>query len=600
MMNPTTHTVKKKSNVLTVAWLLVGLLLVLPASPINAQSPITARVDRNALTVDEQVILTVTVTGDFLKIPQPDLANLGEFILVSSSTSTQVSIVNGQMTSQEVHLYRLQPSREGTLEIGPIGINIDGQLYQTEPIQIEVFAGGTPLLPPNQPNPDTDVPTLLPGEEFFVKAKVDNANPFLGQQIIYTFQIYQASGFAFGQPDYTPPSFTDFWSHEIIAPLHHPEEVNGVTYMVTEIMTALFPANLGSISIEPASLVIPGSLLSPDIRLETEPVTVEVKSLPEQGKPEDFSGAVGQYTINANLSDAEVVVNHPLTLLVTIEGTGNIQTLAEPTLPEMDKWRIFESKSFTDIDASNGRMTGTRTFERLVVPGQAGELIFEPIRFSYYDPAAQVYNTISTEPIPVTVLPDDSQPALPTVVDFNEEGPTVDLIASDIRHIKPVPAALNVGTALSVAGQVVYWMAWIVPLFLVAGVQIWQHRQQRLQQDPAFARDQRAKRQALNILNEAKIAGSKEQAAAAGRALLGYLSDKLNKPTTGLTTGGLIQLLRESRLQTRQIERIEALLHQIDIGRFAPISAGDAESIILETQHLIDDLEKSFSRRRKR
>lgn len=601
MMNATAHLVKKESNSLTIALLLAVLLLGLLAAPINAQSPITARVDRNALTVDEQVVLTVTVTGDFLKIPQPDLANLGDFIVVSSSTSTQVSIVNGQMTSQGVYLYRLQPLREGPVEIGAIGVNIDGQLYQTDPIQLEVFAGGTPLLPPNQTNPDTDAPTLSPGEEFFVKAKVDNANPFLGQQIVYTFQIYQASGFAFGQPDYTPPSFTDFWSHEIIAPLHHPEEINGITYMVTEIMTALFPANLGSITIEPASLVIPGSLLSPDIRLETEPVTVEVKSLPEQGKPEDFSGAVGQYTIKATLSDSEVVVNHPLTLLVTIEGTGNIQTLAEPALPEMDKWRLFESKSFTDIDASNGRMTGTRTFERLVVPGQAGELTFEPISFSYYDPDAQAYNTIRTGPIPVTVLPDDSQPALPTVVDFNDEAQSsVNLLASDIRHIKPAPASLNVGTTLSVAGQVVYWMAWIVPLFLVAGVQIWQHRQQRLQQDPAFARDQRAKRQALNILNEAKTAGSKEQAAAAGRALLGYLSDKLNKPTAGLTTGGLIQLLRESRLQTRHIERIETLLHQIDIGRFAPISAGDAESIILETQHLIDDLEKSFSRRRKR
>ncbi|HRV94657.1 MAG TPA: BatD family protein [Anaerolineae bacterium] len=600
MTNATPHNIKKKSNTLTVAMLLVGLLSILLTSPISAQSPITARVDRNTLTIDEQVVLTVTVTGDFLKIPQPDLANLGEFIVVSSSTSTQVSIVNGQMTSQGVYLYRLQPLHEGAVEIGSIGVNIDGQLYQTDPIQLEVFAGGTPIQPPSQTNPDTDAPTLSPGEEFFVKAQVDNPNPFLGQQIIYTFQIYQASGFAFGQPDYTPPPFTDFWSQEIIAPLHHPEEINGITYMVTEIMTALFPANLGTITIEPASLVIPGSLLSPDIRLETEPVTVEVKSLPEQGKPEDFSGAVGQYSINANLSDSEVVINHPLTLRVTIEGTGNIQTLAEPVLPEMDKWRMFESKSFTDIDASNGRMTGTRTFERLVVPGQAGELTFEPISFSYYDPDAQAYNTISTEPIPVTVLPDDSQPALPTVVDFNDEEQTVNLLASDIRHIKPVPASLNVGTALSVAGQVVYWMAWIVPLFLVAGVQIWQHRQQRLQKDPAFARDQRAKRQALTILDEAKTAGSKEQAAAAGRALLGYLSDKLNKPTAGLTTGGLIRLLRESRLQTRHIERIEALLHQIDIGRFAPISAGDAESIIVETRRLIDDLEKSFSRQRKR
>ncbi|MCB0190515.1 MAG: protein BatD [Anaerolineae bacterium] len=595
------NTCRKSTTVALIAFFSILLSVSFVPSLVKAQSPITARVDRNTITIDEQVVLNVTITGDFLKIPQPDLNDIGPFIVVSSSTSTQVSIVNGEMTSQSVFIYHLQPLQEGELEIGAIGVNIDGMLYQTDPIQLEVFASGSPLVPQSQNSPDSDTPPVRPGEEFFVIADVDNPNPYLGQQIIYTFRIYQALGFPPGQPDYTPPSFTDFWSQEIVAPSHYTTELNGIGYTVTEIITALFPANLGSITIEPASLVIPGGLLSPDIRLEAEPVQVEVKPLPEQGKPENFSGAVGHYTIDAMLSESEVVVNNPVTLLVEIKGTGNIETLAEPALPEMEAWRLFESKSFSNFDTENGKVGGTRSFERLVVPGQAGELTFEPIRFSYYDPEAQAYQTISTDPIVITVLPDDSQPALPTVVSFNNnEEESVNLITSDIRHIKPVPATLSVGATLSVVWQTVYWVAWILPLFAVVAIQIWQQRHQRLKTDPAFARDQRAKRQALNTLNEVQSASSKERASAAGRALLGYLSDKLNKPTSGLTTAGLLQLLRESRLQTQQIERIEALLNQIDIGRFAPISAGDAESITEETRSLIDDLEKSFNRRRKR
>lgn len=586
-----------------VSALIVFLLLVsitgLFAPSAEAQAPITARVDRNALTIDEQVVLNVTITGDFRKIPQPDLTNLGSFVVVSSSTSTQVSIVNGEMTSQSVFIYHLQPLQAGELEIGPLGVNIDGVLYQTDPIQLEVFASGTPLVPQSQNSPDSDTPPTLPGEEYFVTADVDNPNPYLGQQIIYTFRIYQALGFPPGQPDYTPPPFTDFWSHEIIAPAHYTTELKGIAYTVTEIMTALFPANLGSITIEPASLVIPGGLLNPDIRLEAEPIVVEVKPLPEEGKPENFGGAVGQYSIRAMLSESEVVVNDPLTLVVEIQGTGNIETLAEPTLPEMEKWRLFESSSYSDVDAQDGRISGKRTFERLVVPGQSGELVFEPISFSYYDPQTQSYQTIQTDPMPITVLPDDSESAL-SMVDFNEQGDTVNLVTTDIRHIKPVPASLNVGVALSAVWQIFYWTAWIVPLFLVVAVQFWQRRQQRLQKDPAFARDQQAKRQALKMLAEVQSADSKARASAAGRALLGYLSDKLNKPTTGLTTEGLIRLLRESRLQPRQIERIKALLSQIDVGRFAPISAGDAESITAETRQLIDDLEKVFNRRQRR
>ncbi|MCB0210025.1 MAG: protein BatD [Anaerolineae bacterium] len=592
---------RKSTTYALIAFFCLLLSVSLPPSLAQAQAPITARVDRNTLTIDEQVVLNVTVTGDFLKIPQPDLTNIGPFIVVSSSTSTQVSIVNGQMTSQSVFIYHLQPLQEGTLEVGAIGVNIDGLLYQTDPIPLEVLASGSPVVPQSQSSPNSDTPSVRPGEEFFVIADVDNPNPYLGQQIVYTFRIYQALGFPPGQPDYTPPSFTDFWSHEIVAPSHYTVDLNGIGYTVTEIMTALFPANLGSITIEPASLVIPGGLLSPDIRLEAEPVQVEVKPLPEQGKPENFSGAVGQYNIRATLSESQVVINNPVTLLIEIEGIGNIQTLAEPPLPEMAEWRLFETKSFSDINTENGKVGGTRTFERLVVPGQTGELTFEPISFSYYDPEAQVYRTISTEPLGITVLPDDSQPALPTVVDFNNsQEEAMNVITSDIRHIKPVPSSLRIGAALSGLGQVVYWAGWILPLFIVAAVQIWQHRRERLQKDPAFARDQRAKRQAFSTLNEVQSADSKERASAAGRALLNYLSDKLNKPTSGLTTAGLLQLLRQSRLQTRQIERIEALLNQIDIGRFAPISAGDAESITEETRQLIDDLEKSFNRRRKR
>ena len=113
-----------------------------------AQSPITAQVDRNSLAADEQLVLSVTVSGDFLKIPQPDISLLEDFVVVSSSTSTQVSIVNGQMTSQGVFIYRLQPLREGQLVINPISVNVDGQVYLTDPISIEVLPGGLPNNPP--------------------------------------------------------------------------------------------------------------------------------------------------------------------------------------------------------------------------------------------------------------------------------------------------------------------------------------------------------------------------------------------------------------------------------------------------------------------
>jgi hypothetical protein len=505
------------------------------------------------------------------------------------------------MTSQGVFTYRLQPLHEGLLFVAPVTVNIDGQLYQTDPIEVEVLASGGQVMPtnPNLP-PEGNSPGTLQGQDFFVEAEVDNPNPYLGQQVIYTFRIYQALNFPPGQPDYTPPTFTDFWSSEILAQPHYNTQSDGRDYLVTEILTALFPANLGTITIEPASLVIPGGLLNPDIRLETNPVTLEVQPLPDNA-PDNFSGAVGEFEIRANLSENEIKVNEPLTLVVEVEGTGNIQTLKEPELPELPNWRFFESQISTTTETGEGFLRGSRTFERLVVPGQAGQQTFPPISFSYYDPTIDAYQTISTDPIPVNVLPNDSAPA-PLLMN-GEPGldkQPVELIASDIRHIKAVPASLNTTIGPSIVGQTLYWACWFLPLVMISAVQIWQSRRRRLQEDTAYARSSRAKRVALATLAEVKRGSPDHKpASVAGRVLLGYLSDKLNTPTTGLTTDGLINLLRQHRLKGELIGRIEQILHQIDIGRFAPISEGDEQILIAQTQALINDLDKSLSRQRR-
>lgn len=562
--------------------------------PAQAQAPITAKLDRSTVAADDQLVLTVTVSGDFLTIPQPELPDM-DFVVVGSSKSTQVSIVNGKMTSQGVFIYRLQPLAEGALEIPPVSVNIGGQVFQSDPVEVEVLAGGAQISPPPT-EPNSGTPHSSAGQDYFVEAEVDNDTPYLGQQVIYTFRLYQAINF-FGQPDYRPPSFTDFWSSDILDQPHYNADVNGRNYLVTEIRTAVFPANLGQITIEPSRLVIPGGLFNPDVKLEANPVTVNVRPLPEN-PPDDFSGAVGQFQISASLSDDKTKVNEPLMLVVEVEGVGNIETITEPPLPEMTDWRFFESQSSTSVDTSDGVLQGMRRFERLIVPGRAGEQEVPPIRFSFYNPQADEYQTAQTGPIPVTVLPDDSAQTLPLVsgVDPRSQQP-VELLGSDIQHIKPVPFALSTPRVLSAAGQVVYWSLWVLPLFVMGAAFVWKRRQVRLEQNPAYARALFAKKKALELLSEAQHNGA-GGATAAGRALLGYLSDKINAPTVGLTTNELLALLNRRGVPAELVDRVRQVLQRVDVGRFAPVSAGDQQAIIAETRMLIGDLEKSFGKPR--
>jgi hypothetical protein len=565
------------------------MLGLLPATAL-AQSPINARADRASIALDEQVLLTVTVTGNFLTIPQPDLTAITDFVVQSSGTSTQVSIVNGKMTSQGIFTYQLQPLNEGTAVIAPITINIDGQVYQTDPINIEILPAGTQTAPSAETPPSENSDTLE-GQEFFVEAAVNNPNPYLGEQVIYTLRFYQATN-TFGNLDARPPSFTDFWSQKILVQPSYNVDVAGRQYLVTEFLTALFPANLGQLTIAPYELVIPRGLFNPDLRLATEAIDLAVKPWPENS-PADFNGAVGQYQIRASLNTPESKVNEPLTLSVEISGAGNIEKITEPAMPDMPNWRLFESQSQVRLDSSQTQVQGVRTFERLIVPGQAGPQEIPPIRFSYFDPQSGAYQTISTAPIPVNIVPDDSSQPLPLAAAPPSSQQSVNLLASDIVHIKPVPYILSTPAVVSAVGRVLYWGLWLAPLLVMGGALVWKQRRVRLIRNPAYARSLRAKKVALRTLTEAQQPQA-DGAAIAGRALLGYLADKLDTPTTGLTLDVLVKLLREDGVDTALSVRVHDVLLQVDFGRFAPIAAGDAQVLISETRLLINELERFF------
>ena len=566
--------------------LTVILILASQAVPAAAQSPITAEVDRTSIAANEQVVLTVTVSGDLLTIPTPDWAGLTDFQVVGSSTSTQVSIINGQLKSQGIFVFRLQPLREGNLVIPPVSVELDGQAYQTQPIEIQVLAGLAPIPPAGEELP---APDSL-GGQIFVEAEVNNDRPYLGQQLIYTFRFYLASRLL-RQPDYQSPPFTNFWGQNILSQPHYNTTRDGRDFVVSEIRTALFPASIGQTTIDPAKLVIPGGLFEPDTILETEPISVDVQPLPE-GKPADFNGAVGQFQIQTSLSETTGQVNEPLTLVVEIQGTGNIETLSEPAVPDLPNWRVFESQSSTKINIENDQVGGVRRFERLIVPGQPGDYIIPSISLSYFDPQAGAYRTTNSESIPITIRPDESEGTAITVLGADKEPVTI--ISGDIRHIKPVPTTLR-SVSASMLADPLYWACWLAPLPVVAGVWVWQRRRRRMAEDIVFARRQTARRTARQILAQAEQAGT-DSYALIQRALLGYLSDKLNRPTVGLTAASLTNLLIEARLDPALIERIQAALAQTDVGRFAPVEKAAAQALVAQTRRLIDELEKAFGR----
>jgi hypothetical protein len=582
-----------------VLFSVIALLLNL-AAPAFAQDDITftASVDRTSVTTDEFLTLELRLAGAFNRSSQPQLPPLDGFAVLGSSQSSQFSIVNGAMSSQVVFTYRLQPIKTGTLTIPAVSIQMGSQTYQTEPITVEVAQGAAPQAgqPTVEAPPDATAPSQLAGQDLYVEADVSKVKPVVGQQIIYRFRLYQAINLL-RQPSLDWPDFTGFLGYDLSPNNQYYHQTAGRRYLVTEVRRALFPTARGEVTIGPAALTIPGDLFNRAVQLQTDPVAVDVRPLPDGDEaPAAFAGAVGQYEIEAWVEPAESRVNEPVTLFVRVTGVGNVSTLPDPTEGMEDAltgWRVYDPQVTTNVGQDGDFIRGEKLFERPLVPRTEGELIIPSFGLVFFDPEVNEYCQMQSEPLVVQVAPGEAQAPGPVVVGTGKQD--VIVLASDIRHIKPAPPALMTGRT-SLLAQPLYWVGWGMPLLTVAGTWLWDRRRRYLAHDVAYARAQRARRLARRRLSEArKLVTADEDAAyaAVACALTAYLGDKWNLPAAGLTRQGIRQTLTASSVPDDLVDRLHLCLDWADSGRFAPVAAGrDAGDLIEQAEAVIAQLEE--------
>ncbi len=595
-----------------------AFLALFAAIPALAQSPLSATTDRTSLTTDDTLTLSVSVSGD----GQPVLPSLAGFNLLSSGTSSQISIINGAMSSQVVYTYILQPAQPGQLTIEPITLQQNGQSYTTAPITVQVTPGtGRPSAPPAMPQ----MPAMPPGlqqffnnsglggldpfdafggrdpfdqsqaEPGFVEAEVSNAAPYVGEQIVYTFRYYQPAGNIFGaldQPQFAPPAFSGFWSEgDSQQRQYQAQDKEGRPYSVTELNTVLIPTKTGELTIESGRLVTSGGFFSRGAELTANPLTVSVQPLPA-GAPATFNGAVGQFDISATTDTAATTINEPVTWQVTLNGRGNIQTLANPQWPDLPNWRSFESAATVNSQVVDGQLAGSRRYERLLVPQAAGDYTIPALEFSYFNPSTGQYQTISTQPLPVTVAPAENgaapQAGLPA------PAPGGDAAAGSTPALKPVSSLERAAAPLT--GSPLYWLAWLVPLLGLVGNFAWQRRQTFWANNSELARSSKAARQARQALSHTRQQQGDELYRQAGQLLTTYLADKLNQPVLGLTRASRTELLQQRGLPPTLIERVNTCLTDAEQGSYSPAAAGPdhAQNLLTEIDRLILELETAL------
>ena len=218
--------------------------------------------DRTTLSTGEMLTLTIVVND--ANASAPGMPMLDGFQIVNTSKSSQLSIINGKISSLATYNYVLQPTRSGSLTIPGIPVTVDGQTYTTQPVTIEVTQGAAPARPAQPaaaPDASLPAPQGFNGQDMYVESVVDNPMPYVGQQVTHTFRFYRAVNY-FGQPSYEAPNFSGFWSENDTQQIDYDVQAAGRIYRVVELKSVLFSTSAGEHTIDPANLTIPGSLLS--------------------------------------------------------------------------------------------------------------------------------------------------------------------------------------------------------------------------------------------------------------------------------------------------------------------------------------------------
>jgi hypothetical protein len=558
--------------------------------------------------------------------------------VLSTSSGRQLVVANGITTAQTIHQVRLQPLREGHLTIPPISVTLDGQVYSTDSIVVSAAQGagqaqpapaagssgwGQGALPPlfdpgvdpqdlfNQldqwmqsqmpglaqmpssivaPTTPIPAPEELTDQDYYVEATVDKAAPYQGEQVVYTLRLYRAIN-PFGQIEYQAPGFTGFWSKQQEGQKDFSTEAGGRGYVVSELKTVLFPAVAGQVTIDPATFTVPGDFFGPGTVVKSPPVTLDVKPLPADA-PASFTGAVGRFALEAQGNKTQATVGDAISQRVTISGTGNLETLADPVWPDSPAWRAFDSQSETVTQFRNGQFGGTRTIDRVMVPTQAGKLSLPAIEFSFFDPALGRYETASTQPMIVAVAP-AAHEADASVPSSAAQQPTA-ATASPPQALLPLKSALvlSTGGAASLPQRPGYWFLWSLPIALVLGQTVWQRRRRYRSLNAATLHSQKAAKQAYRALSAAQRSAG-DAYATAGRVLVEFIGARLHRPVAGLTQRELADLLLARGVAQELVARVQAVLARSEVGRYAPAGATGAETDLLaETAQVIDELDR--------
>lgn len=577
----------------------------------------------------EQFRLVYTVNQQVDRFEGPGFEGFSVLSGPNQSTSQSYQFINGKVSQsyQVTYTYYLQANKTGTLSIDPAKVINGGKTYESNSLTINVGQSTSPQSSSPQGNQRTAKPRPESANknDIYIKASVDKPQPYQGEQVIITYKIYTTVPIS--QININKiSSFPGFWNNSLLNdndPLKQSNEVvNGKQYVVADLRKiALYAQRSGAINIEPMELQCVAQVKSEssrsrdpffdsffndpffnrsyqnvELKVESNPLTIDVKPLPASGKPPAFSGAVGTFNLSSQIDRSEVKSNEPINLKITISGKGNLELIdALPVIFPPD-FETYDSKITNNLTKNSSGISGSRTFEYLIIPRTPGEFQIKPAEFSYFDPSRQTYINLSTPLYNIKVNKGEDQPSGVSYSGISQKN--IQFIGSDIRHIKTGYIKLVPINSFFIASSgFIIWLV-IPALIFITLIILWSKYKKR-SGNIALVRNRKANKVARKNLQKASEYLQNNSTEAffeeISRALWGYISNKFNIPLSDLSIESVFQRLSDKSIGAESISQFTRVLENCEFARFSPgDKTGKMQEIYNEALEVISKIEQEL------
>lgn len=563
---------------------------------------------KSPVTEGERFRLKFSVNARGENFTPPDIKDFRVLSGPNQSSRSSMQIINGKVTRSVnyEYYYTLQATGAGEYTIPPATIEVDGKEYRTEPLAVKVLKGSGSsgsAQPRQQSSGAATSPQATQGgdEAFaFLRAEADNTNPYLGEQVVITYKLYYRVNIT----DYgitQSPSYPGSWSQDITddnrQATQYTETVNGKQYRVAEIhKEAVFPQRSGEIVTKPMEFQILARVQDNSSRsrdpfesffndsffggrtvrrnLTSDPVTLEVKPLPQSDKPVAFSGAVGDFSIESEIDRTEVLVNDAINLTLKIRGQGNVKLVDPPAMKFPPDFEVYDPEIDTDIrTSSQSGVSGTKTFKYLIIPRVAGAYTIGPFTFAYFDIREEQYKQYTTPEYQINVKKGDAAASEGITVRAGGARKDIQYLGEDIRYIRTGDLNLQpIGVFFFNSRAFYLYLA--IPLVVFILLLAVARRIRSNKYNIALQKERKATRIARKRLKKSRAHLDKEENDAfydeLSEAIWGYLAYKFNIPLEALSFEAAREKLSEKSVDETIITEFIDTLEACEYARFAP------------------------------